>query len=31
MDEVQTATAEAEAELEHYRLQLTGYCYRMLG
>jgi RNA polymerase sigma-70 factor (ECF subfamily) len=32
MAELRTATATAtEADLEQYRPQLTGYCYRMLG
>ncbi|MEU0602784.1 sigma-70 family RNA polymerase sigma factor [Streptomyces sp. NPDC006393] len=26
-----TATADLDAELEKYRVELTGYCYRMLG
>jgi RNA polymerase sigma-70 factor (ECF subfamily) len=26
-----TVTAEVEAQLEQHRLELTGYCYRMLG
>ena len=25
------ATAAAEVQLEQYRTELTGYCYRMLG
>jgi RNA polymerase sigma-70 factor (ECF subfamily) len=26
-----TAPGEAEAQIEQYRVELTGYCYRMLG
>jgi RNA polymerase sigma-70 factor (ECF subfamily) len=26
-----TVTADVEAQLEQHRIELTGYCYRMLG
>jgi len=28
---VDLATHDAETQLEQYRTELTGYCYRMLG
>ena len=31
MTDVATAGSELESELERYRSELTGYCYRMLG